>query len=282
MDKDSWIIDGNATASFEMRFCKADTVIYFRFNRFICLWRIFKRLICKNPHISDRADGCTEQVRFRLIKYLWAYPDRIKKSIKDLARKYPTVNFFEFNNDAQINAFLKMLKENHKYTYRPYSKLFPYLFQNEKKRIASFLHIPIEIVHIGSTSIPCLGGKGIIDITICTSKENMELVSNVLQNIRYEYRPTFSTPERLYFITYLKDPEEGIRRYHVHLTYTSSKEWNELIEFRNYLRNHPEAAAEYASIKKQAANTVNRDGNLYRKMKEPFLQKINNLIKNAS
>lgn len=41
VDQDSWVIDGNATKSFEMRFSRADTVIYFRFNRILCLWRIF-------------------------------------------------------------------------------------------------------------------------------------------------------------------------------------------------------------------------------------------------
>ena len=51
-----------------------------------------------------------------------------------------------------------------------------------------------------------------------------------------------------FILSYLADPEEGSRRYHIHLTYPSSKEWNELIGFRDYLRAHPEAAEEYANI----------------------------------
>ena len=51
--KERWIIDGNAIKSLEMRFKTADVVLYFRFNRLLCLWRIFKRLL--DHRISDRA-----------------------------------------------------------------------------------------------------------------------------------------------------------------------------------------------------------------------------------
>lgn len=275
VDQDSWVIDGNATRSFEMRFSTADTVIYFRFNRILCLWRIVKRLIHKHPHISDRAEGCTENIRFRLIKYLWGFPQRVKQSIEALRLKYPEATFYEFQNDDQAKSFLTTLKKSKKYTYKPYSNTFPSLFQKEQKRISSSLHIGLAIEHVGSTSIPGLGGKGIIDIAISVSKEEMEHASQVLQKLGYEYRPTFSTPERFYFITYLADSEEGNRRYHIHLTYPSSKEWKDLIGFRDYLRTHPEAVDEYATIKRQAADMANQDGELYRKMKEPIFQKIN-------
>lgn len=45
-----------------------------------------------------------------------------------------------------------------------------------------------------------LGGKGIIDIAIATNKENMEAVSKHLQKLGYEFRPTFTTSDRFYFI----------------------------------------------------------------------------------
>lgn len=275
VDQDCWVIDGNATRSFEMRFSKADTVIYFRFNRILCLWRIFKRLINKHPHISDRAEGCTETVSFRLIKYLWGFTQRVNQSIKELRLKYPEAKFYEFQNDRQAYAFLTTLKKSKKYAYKPYSNIFPSLFQKEKKRISSSFNIALAIEHVGSTSISGLGGKGIIDIAISVSKEKMEAASQILQKLGYEYHTTFSTPDRFYFITYLKDPEEGNRRYHIHLTYPSSKEWKELIGFRDYLRTHPETVQEYAAIKKHAATMANQDGEQYRKMKEPIFQKIN-------
>lgn len=166
-----------------------------------------------------------------------------------------------------------------KYVYKPYSKIFPNLFQKEKERIESSLVRVLAIEHVGSTAIPGLGGKGIIDIAISVFKEEMEHASSLLQKLGYEFRSTFSTPDRFYFMTYLKDLEEGSRRYHIHLTYPESKEWKELIGFRNYLRTHPEAVEEYANIKKQAAIMANEDGEKYRKIKEPIFQKINAVIK---
>lgn len=278
VDQDSWIIDGNASRSFEMRFSKADTVIYFHFNRVLCLWRILKRLIHKHPHISDRADGCTEIVRFRLIKYLWGFPQRVKQSIGELRLKYPNTKFYEFQNDKQAQSFLNTFKKSKKYTYKPYSNTFPTLFRKEKKRITSALNGALAIEHVGSTSIPGLGGKGIIDIAISISKEEMERASQILQKLGYEYRP-FSTPDRFFLITYLKDAEEGIRCYHIHLTSPSSKEWKELIGFRDYLRTHPEAVKEYADIKKHAANMADQNGERYIKMKEPMFQKVKEILK---
>ena len=166
-----------------------------------------------------------------------------------------------------------------KYVFKPYGKIFPELFDKEKARIASLLKTALAIEHIGSTAIPGLGGKGIIDIAISVYQQDMEVASQQLQSLDYEFRPSFSTPDRFYFIIYLPDPEEGTRRYHVHLTHPESTDWIEFIGFRDYLRNHPEKVQEYAEIKKQAAIDADQRGELYRKLKEPMFKKISSLIK---
>lgn len=161
-----------------------------------------------------------------------------------------------------------------KYVFKPYSKIFPELFQKEKDRIVPHLKGVLAIEHVGSTAVPGLGGKGIIDIAIAVNKANLDSTSKQLQDQGYEYRPSFSTSDRFYFITYLPDPEEGTRRYHIHLTYPESNEWKELIAFRDYLRHHPEAVQEYAALKQQAAQEANDDGRRYRQLKEPMFKKI--------
>jgi GrpB-like predicted nucleotidyltransferase (UPF0157 family)/predicted GNAT family acetyltransferase len=168
-----------------------------------------------------------------------------------------------------------------KYTFKPYQIFFPQLFQQEKARIASLMNHILKIEHIGSTAIPNLGGKGIIDIAIAIRKEDMESATKELQDLGYEFRPAFSTTDRFYFVTELPDPEEGKRRYHVHLTYPENREWKRFIEFRDYLRAHPEAVAEYAEMKKQAAIEANQVGAHYRKAKEPFLEKIHAILNHS-
>lgn len=155
-----------------------------------------------------------------------------------------------------------------KYVFKPYSESFPSLFEAEKKRLLTVLPCSAEIEHVGSTAVPGLGGKGIIDIAVAAEKWDLDAASQQLQCVGYEFRPNFSTPNRFYLVTFLFDPEEGTRRYHVHLTYPKSQEWKELIEFREYLRNCPEAAKEYAEIKKRAALEANEDGKKYRQIKD--------------
>lgn len=163
--------------------------------------------------------------------------------------------------------------KNQKYVFKPYSKTFPDLFKKEKDRISSFLkHASIE--HVGSTAVPDLGGKGIIDIAICVPEKEMELTTEILKKIGYQYKPAYSTPERLFLIAYLPDSEEKTRVYHIHLTHPASMEYKGLIDFRDYLKNHPKAAQEYASLKKNAANIANQEGKHYRKIKEPMFKKI--------
>ena len=169
-----------------------------------------------------------------------------------------------------------------KYVFKPYSKIFPELFQKEKERILAYVKTTPTIEHVGSTAVPGLGGKGIIDIAIATEKEKLNEVSKQLQQLGYEFRPTFSTSDRLYFIIYLPDPEEEIRRYHVHLTYPENTEWKEFLAFRDYLRGHPEALQEYANMKQQAAQEANHQGERYRKLKNPMFEKVKLWIKQTA
>lgn len=160
-----------------------------------------------------------------------------------------------------------------KYVFKPYSNIFPELFRKEKERIASRVTKAIAIEHVGSTAVPGLGGKGIIDIAIAVPKDAMDSTIKELQSLGYEFRPSFSTPDRAYFVIFLPDPEEETRRYHVHLTFPESNEWEELIGFRDYLREHPEEALEYAELKRKAALEANHEGEKYRKIKEPMFKR---------
>lgn len=109
VEKESWIIDGNALRSLKMRFSQADTALYFKFNRLVCLWRVFKRLFFKNTQIADRADGCIEKVHMRLIRYLWNFNKRVDPVIQELRKAYPNVIFCEIKNKKDIKTFLQKI-----------------------------------------------------------------------------------------------------------------------------------------------------------------------------
>lgn len=90
---EAWIIDGNSMASLEMRFARATHVLYLRPPRMLCLWRVIKRRLRKERPYQDRAPGCPEVLRWRLIKYLWHFQRRYGAQIAQLRRRYPHVHF---------------------------------------------------------------------------------------------------------------------------------------------------------------------------------------------
>ncbi|MHB9147035.1 MAG: P-loop NTPase family protein [Candidatus Amoebophilus sp.] len=82
--KNTWIIDGNCLKSLAVRYKKADLVLYFNYPRWICYWRIFKRLFVKHNALDDRAAGCKETIQFSLLRYMWAFEKRVHQQICEL------------------------------------------------------------------------------------------------------------------------------------------------------------------------------------------------------
>lgn len=110
VNDDMWIIDGNSTKSLEMRYSKADLVLYFNYPKWLCFYRIFKRLFVKDKELDDRADNCKETVRWSLISYMWGFEERVKKIIRALKGNYPNVKFIEIMNSQDLQEIEHELK----------------------------------------------------------------------------------------------------------------------------------------------------------------------------
>ncbi|MGI4851226.1 MAG: hypothetical protein ACRYGR_04730 [Janthinobacterium lividum] len=107
VDEEHWIIDGNNTKCLEMRYARADLVLYFNYSRRICCWRIFKRLWTKDFSIDDRAERCPEVLRWPLILYMWTFEKRVAKQIQNLKVKYPYTKFIEIRHDRDLAQLKK-------------------------------------------------------------------------------------------------------------------------------------------------------------------------------
>ena len=160
-----------------------------------------------------------------------------------------------------------------KYIFRKYEKLFKNLFQKEKKKIVKALGDKISVEHVGSTAIEGLGGKGIIDIIVGIKIGRLNQYIALLEAQGYEFRKKASTPKRLFFRrdfwTFLKK-----RRIHIHLVKYNSKDWKEMISFRDFLNKHPDVVKEYSKLKKEACLVANGDGQKYRGYKEEYIKRI--------
>ena len=91
-----------------------------------------------------------------------------------------------------------------KYVTKPYSQIFPQLFLREQNRICSSLQEKIHVEHVGSSAVPGLSGKGIIDIAI-SCKNPKDLIKD-LEGLGYRFAPNFSTETRLFFKTQRPEP----------------------------------------------------------------------------
>ena len=162
-----------------------------------------------------------------------------------------------------------------KYTFKQYNPIFPELYKKEEQRLKQILGDKYLIEHIGSTAVPNLGGKGIIDIMISVPVKLMNQASQLLQKkAGYEYRASGGDKERLFHQQDLPDVEEGIRRYHVHITFQGSESRKKAIVFRDYLIQHPKDLKRYAQIKQKAAAQAKGDRDTYLKVKQTIIDEI--------
>ncbi len=160
-----------------------------------------------------------------------------------------------------------------KYVFRKYNPEYWAFFTSEKKKIAKALSSTAKIEHVGSTAIPDLGGKGILDIVVGVSKSKFAEAKKKLEKAGYEFREKASYPERLFFrIDYPYKNRK--RRVHIHLTKFKGQDWKEMIGFRNYLLKHHDAVEQYVKIKKEGVKKALGNGEKYRKHKEKFIQNI--------
>jgi GrpB-like predicted nucleotidyltransferase (UPF0157 family) len=157
-----------------------------------------------------------------------------------------------------------------KYVFRKYDARYRTFFEMEKAKLADILRAAI-IEHVGSTAVPGLGGKGILDIALAVPKKGLQSAERALREAGYEFRAKASTPERLFF---RRDYAEGrkVRRVHLHLMRLGSRDLKEQIAFRDFLMDHPDSARRYAEVKKEAAKMSKGDGDFYNAYKKRFIE----------
>lgn len=156
-----------------------------------------------------------------------------------------------------------------------YDPRWPRLFEEEKARLLLVVGDQIEdIQHIGSTTVPGLGAKPIIDIQV--SLRDLVLVQKCvgpLESIGYEYLGEYGVPGRHFFHKPARRPFSE-RTHHLQIVEKGGEQWRKVLLFRDYLRAHPEASQQYQLLKKELVNRfgVDRDG--YTEAKSAFVRAV--------
>lgn len=154
----------------------------------------------------------------------------------------------------------------------PYSPEWKTLFEKEKQLLESIFSAEVEIHHIGSTSVPELSAKPIIDIMLAAdSLEQVEKATPCIEAAGYVAMGENGIPRRRYF---QKHDENGIRKVHLHSFEKGSHQIYRHLVFRDYLRSHPEESGRYASVKEEAARKYEYDIESYIAEKSPIVKEI--------
>ena len=152
-----------------------------------------------------------------------------------------------------------------------------WLFDKEKQLLLdTFGDRIIAIEHVGSTAIPGVPAKPLIDMNIAISSLDDKYIEEFvasLEKLGYHYMHKF--PERHFFA---KGPEEK-RTHHLNLVELDSNQWCNSMMFRDYMRRNKHAREEYAALKEKLASQYAEDRASYTKEKEDFIQKIIQLAK---
>ncbi|KZL21370.1 dephospho-CoA kinase/protein folding accessory domain-containing protein [Pseudovibrio axinellae] len=146
---------------------------------------------------------------------------------------------------------------------------WPEDFDQEQKVLRDLLgEIVEDMHHIGSTSVPYLAAKPIIDILLEVSDiKALDAQSAELANIGYVAKGEYGIEGRRYF-------EKGgdDRTHHLHAFKTGDPHVYRHLAFRDYLKAHPQVREKYAHLKKKTALAVNGDVDGYREGKNDFVE----------
>lgn len=143
-------------------------------------------------------------------------------------------------------------------------------FEEEKQELLRILKGEVVCIeHIGSTAIPGLKAKPILDIAIGVHDvHSISTLMALLTENGYEYRQDHGSVDRILFV---KGPLKN-RTHHLHIEDYGKKSWNDHLHFRDYLLKNPCKRHEYEVLKVNLARRYPFDRDKYTSEKAAFIQ----------
>jgi GrpB-like predicted nucleotidyltransferase (UPF0157 family) len=156
--------------------------------------------------------------------------------------------------------------------YNPQWKL---LFEREAASIRDVVDRDLltRVEHFGSTAVPGLAAKPIIDLLVGVNSLIAAKQSAILQLETLGYAYWFDNPDshRMFFVKGL--PPNSPRTHHIHMVEPDSSLW-ERLAFRDYLCQHPDEAARYAQLKYHLARRFSIDREAYTTGKAEYIESV--------
>jgi GrpB-like predicted nucleotidyltransferase (UPF0157 family) len=158
---------------------------------------------------------------------------------------------------------------------RAYDPRWPREFDRRRQRALTGLgDLAVAVEHVGSTVIPDLAGKPVIDLDfVVSSPEDVPVALDRLATVGYEREARGGVVATVDGLTAAHWPP-GERRHHLYIVIAGSPIHRERLAFRDYVRAHPEQTQRYADLKLHAAQDPAGDWERSAQLKQEFVRRV--------
>ena len=161
----------------------------------------------------------------------------------------------------------------------PYNPSWKEMFDQERKHLASCLpeNLIGKIEHFGSTAVPDLPAKPIIDmlVEVTSLDEIRKIIAPILESQGYDYfwRPSFGDSTPPFYAWFIKRDKNGSRTHHIHMVEADFQHWERLL-FRDYLLENEDIAKKYGNLKIKLCEDNRNDRVAYTMGKTEFVEVV--------
>jgi len=158
----------------------------------------------------------------------------------------------------------------------PYDPEAPRVFEELAQVLEQMLPEGARIEHVGSTSIPGVAGKGIIDCLIIVQPDQAAQVAATVWEAGFDDDIEIRHPnqEWWYAAGSFVRPNGERRHVHMHISYAGAGFAADLVRFRDYLRARPEEARRYERLKRRWRREAGDDRRKFTSLKTPYVQGV--------
>lgn len=162
--------------------------------------------------------------------------------------------------------------ERYKVKLQPYNPAWEEEFIELRNKLKSVLHdVVIDIQHVGSTAVPSISAKPILDVAILVKKfGNIEI--DKLKKLGYDY--CGANDKNSHYHLFVLRGKNDVSLNHIHLYDQTCSGFEQLVEFRDYLKDNIDIAIQYDELKKILAKQYKDDRQAYTKAKSEFIQSV--------
>ncbi|MEM7385886.1 MAG: GrpB family protein [Verrucomicrobiota bacterium] len=184
--------------------------------------------------------------------------------------------------ETQDEKIARVLKD--RVALVPWNPAWPVRFEEEKKHLMEVAApgLIVRIEHFGSTAVPGLTAKPVIDMLIevtCLEKTRASLVPTLeTEGYDYFWRPSHGEDAPPFYCWFIKRDATGQRSHHLHVMEGHFQQWERLL-FRDYLIKFPRTSADYLTLKQDLSARFPGDRIAYTQGKTEFVTRITALAK---